>query len=70
VQLTPGSEADQELVFSQPRQNTEERSKRLSYTAGGAAHENLVILKGFGCFFDKLHLSLAYFIALGKPPVT
>ena len=70
MQLAPGSEADQKLVFFQPRQNAEERGKRLSYAAGGAAHENLVVLKGFGGFLDKVYLSLAYFVASGKPLVT
>ncbi len=69
MQLAPGSEADQELVFSQLRQNTKQRSKRLSYSAGSAANEHLVVLKGFVCFLDKLHLSLAHFIASGNPLV-
>ena len=69
MQLTPSSEANQELVFSQLRQNTKQRSKRLSYSAGSAANEHLIIFKGFVCFFDKLYLSLAYFIASGNPLV-
>ena len=69
MQLASGSEADQELVFSQLRQNTKQRSKRLSYSAGSAANEHFVVFKGFVCFFDKLYLSLAYFVASGNPLV-
>ncbi len=69
MKLTPSSEAYQKLVFFQQGQNTEERPKGLSYPTGSAPQKNLVFLKGFGCFLDKLHLPLTLFIALGKPLV-
>ena len=67
MKLTSRSETDQELVFSQPGQNTEERTEGLSYATGSASQENLVTLKSFSRFLNKLHLSLTLLIASRKP---
>lgn len=63
MKLTPCSEAYQKLVFSQQRENAEKRPKGLAYATRSTPQEDLIVLKGFFRFVDKLHLPLTFFIA-------